>query len=43
MGNILQQKTLIKTSIDEIIAYMVGREITDKFPNVKSEKGTKNS
>jgi len=29
------------TNLDEIVAYMVGREITEKFPQIECEKGKK--
>ena len=30
-----------KTNLDEIVSYMVGREITEKFPHIERKKGKK--
>jgi len=30
-----------KTNLDEIVSYMVGREITEKFPHIECKKGKK--
>lgn len=30
-----------KTNLDEIVSYMVGREITEKFPHIECKKGQK--
>ncbi len=40
-GRYIVTKEYRETSIDEIISYMVGREIKEKFPNVQCEKGQK--
>jgi len=40
-GRYIITKEFDKTSLDEIIAYMVGREITDKYPNIKMPLGDK--
>ena len=40
-GRYIITKDFDKTSLDEIIAYMVGREITDKYPNIKMPLGDK--
>ncbi len=40
-GRYITTKNFGETTLDEIIAYMVGREITNKFPNVSCEKGEK--
>lgn len=40
-GKYIVTKNYCDTNLEEIISYMVGREITDKFPNVECEKGKK--
>ncbi|MGL1890290.1 MAG: sugar ABC transporter ATP-binding protein [Spirochaetaceae bacterium] len=40
-GKYIITKNYEDTSIDEIISFMVGREIKDKFPKVSSKKGKK--
>lgn len=40
-GRYIVTKEYRETSIDEIIAYMVGREIKEKFPNVHCDRGQK--
>ncbi len=40
-GQYITRMDFQDTSLDEIIAYMVGREIKEKFPRVSCEKGKK--
>ncbi|MCH4887953.1 sugar ABC transporter ATP-binding protein [Acidaminobacter sp. JC074] len=40
-GKYIITKNYKDTSLDEIIAYMVGREITDKYPNIQMPLGDK--
>lgn len=40
-GKYIITKDFKETNMDEIIAYMVGREISDKYPNIKTPLGDK--
>ena len=40
-GQYIITKPFNETNLDEIISYMVGREITEKFPKIASQKGKK--
>lgn len=40
-GQYITTMNFADTTLDEIIAYMVGREIREKFPRVRCEKGKK--
>lgn len=40
-GQYITTKAFNETNLDEIISYMVGREITEKFPKIATKKGEK--
>ena len=40
-GKYIVTKNFVETSLDEIIAYMVGREITEKYPHIQTPLGEK--
>jgi len=40
-GKYIIDKPFQETNLDEIISYMVGREITEKYPRVETERGQK--
>ncbi|MBI9013048.1 MAG: sugar ABC transporter ATP-binding protein [Clostridiales bacterium] len=40
-GQYIITKPFKETNLDEIISYMVGREITEKFPKITTKKGEK--
>jgi ribose transport system ATP-binding protein len=40
-GKYIVTKNFVETSLDEIIAHMVGREITEKYPHIQTPLGEK--
>lgn len=40
-GQLITSMNFADTNIDEIVSYMVGREITEKFPRVENSRGKK--